>query len=141
MIVRSLGDLDDDRVTVADTWTSRRLILQRDGLEFSLHDTIIRAGTTTEMWYRHHVEAVYCIEGSGELEDLETNSVYDLIPGTVYALDGHERHVVRAHTDLRMVCVFDPPCTGAETHQEDGSYPLLTEVHDDHGGDTRDARP
>lgn len=128
MIVRSLGDLDGDRVTVAQTWTSRRLILQRDGLEFSLHDTIIHAGTSTEMWYRHHVEAVYCIEGSGEVEDLETGSVYPLAPGTVYVLDGHERHVVRAHSDLRMVCVFDPPCTGAETHQPDGSYPLLTDT-------------
>lgn len=127
MIVRSLPDLDGDRVTTADTWTSRRLLLQRDGLNFSLHDTVIRAGTSTEMWYRHHVEAVYCIEGTGELDDLETGSVHPLGPGTVYVLDGHERHVVRAHDDMRMVCVFDPPCTGSETHQADGSYPLLTD--------------
>jgi hypothetical protein len=23
------------------------------------------------------------------------------------------------------VCVFNPPCTGAEVHDEDGAYPLL----------------
>lgn len=126
MIVRSLEELEgSDRVTVAPTWTSRRLLLRRDGLSFSLHDTVIRAGTVTEMWYAHHVEAVYCIEGSGELEDLETGATYSLRPGTMYALDAHERHVVRAERDLRMICVFDPPCTGQEVHQEDGSYPLL----------------
>jgi L-ectoine synthase len=34
---------------------------------------------------------------------------------------------VRADSDLRMVCVFDPPCTGRETHDDEGTYPLLTE--------------
>jgi L-ectoine synthase len=126
MIVRTLEETHgSERETIAPTWTSRRLLLRRDGLRFSLHDTTIRAGTETTMWYRHHVEAVYCIEGTGELEDLESGRTHAIRPGTMYALDGHERHVVRAYTDLRMICVFDPPCTGQEVHQEDGSYPLL----------------
>ncbi len=126
MIVRTLEETrGSERETVAPTWTSRRLLLRRDGLRFSLHDTTIRAGTETTMWYRHHVEAVYCIEGTGELQDLESGRTLPLEPGTLYALDGHERHIVRAHTGLRMICVFDPPCTGQEVHQEDGSYPLL----------------
>ena len=33
----------------------------------------------------------------------------------------------RAHTDVRTVCVFNPPCTGREVHDENGVYPLLTE--------------
>lgn len=132
MIVRTLDDVHgSDRETVAPTWTSRRLLLRRDGLRFSLHDTVVRAGTETPMWYRHHVEAVYCLEGEGELEDLETGEVYVLGPGTMYALDRHERHVVRARSDLRMVCVFDPPCTGSEIHQEDGSYPLVDDEEPD----------
>lgn len=44
-------------------------------------------------------------------------------PGTLYALDGHERHLVRATTQMRMVCVFNPPLTGREVHDADGSYP------------------
>ena len=59
MIVRSLADVGgSDRDVVAPTWRSRRLLLARDGPAFSLHDTIIHAGTETTMWYRHHVEAV-----------------------------------------------------------------------------------
>jgi L-ectoine synthase len=128
MIVRSLADiLGGDRDVAGSTWRSRRLLLADDGLGFSLHDTVIDAGTTTDMWYRNHVEAVYCIEGAGRLTDRTTGVEYSLRPGTVYALDQHDRHSVRADTDLRMVCVFTPPCTGREVHDEDGAYPLLSD--------------
>ena len=126
MIVRRLADLEGtDRDVHGETWRSRRLMLAGDGQRFSLHDTVIHAGTTTEMWYQHHVEAVYCIEGSGELVDRETGETHALGPGTLYLLDGHERHTVHAHSDLRMVCVFDPPVTGQEVHDENGAYPLV----------------
>jgi L-ectoine synthase len=127
VIVRTLADVEGtDRDVAAPTWRSRRLLLAGDGQAFSLHDTVIDAGTETTMWYRNHVEAVYCIEGKGMLDDLDSGQTYLLEPGTVYVLDGHERHRVSAISDLRMVCVFSPPCSGRETHDEDGSYPLLT---------------
>jgi L-ectoine synthase len=125
VIVRTLDDITGgDRDVDGGNWRSRRLLLAGDGLGFSLHDTIVRAGTTTSMWYQHHVEAVYCIEGTGTLIDDESGATHALAPGTIYVLDGHERHTVRADTDLRMVCVFDPPCTGREVHDADGTYPL-----------------
>lgn len=124
MIVRHVDDLNDgDRHTHAETWDSRRLLLAKDGMGFSLHDTVIYGGTETTMWYRHHLEAVYCIEGEGEIELLPEGVVHAIRPGTLYALDGHERHVLRAKTRMRMVCVFDPPCTGREVHGPDGAYP------------------
>ena len=92
---------------------------------FSLHDTIIRAGTETRIWYKNHLEAVYCIEGEGEIELIDNGDIYPIKPGTVYALDGHENHYLRAKKDMRLICVFNPPCTGRETHDEDGAYPLL----------------
>jgi len=128
VIVRTLDEIrGGERDVEAPTWRSRRFVLADDRVGFSLHDTIIDAGTETRMWYRHHIEAVYCIAGEGTLEDVETGATYPLQPGTMYLLDGHERHVVRATSELRMICVFNPPCTGRETHQPDGSYPLLTE--------------
>lgn len=128
MIVRTLEDTaGTEREVVAPTWVSRRLLLAGDGVGFSLHDTVLGAGTETVMWYRNHVEAVYCIEGEGVLEDLEGGEVHRLSPGTMYVLDGHERHRVTATTDLRTVCVFNPPCVGREVHDEDGTYPLLEE--------------
>ena len=39
---------------------------------FSLHDMVIRAGAELTMWYKNHLEEVYCIEGEGEVEVLPT---------------------------------------------------------------------
>ncbi len=128
MIVRKLADVAGTENEIdTPNWTSRRLLLSRDGMGFSLHDTMIKAGTVNPMWYRYHVEAVYCIQGRGEIETLEDGKVYRLEPGVVYALDQHDRHVLRAETDMRMVCVFNPPVTGQEVHDEDGAYPLVTD--------------
>jgi L-ectoine synthase len=128
VIVRRLAEVEGtEREVSAETWTSTRFVLAGDGVGFSLHDTTLDAGTVTEMWYQHHVEAVYCIEGSGELEDLETGERHRIEPGTMYLLDGHERHRLTVQRTLRAVCVFNPPCTGREVHDAEGTYPLLTE--------------
>lgn len=124
MIVRTLDEIcGTERDVSAETWRSRRLLLARDGTRFSLHDTLLHAGTETEMCYRHHVEAVYCVAGEGEIQVLPDGPTWPIAPGTMYALDGHEHHVLRARTELRMICVFDPPVTGREVHQADGAYP------------------
>ncbi|MEX2032408.1 MAG: ectoine synthase [Dehalococcoidia bacterium] len=129
MIVRSLKDLQGtERDVDTPNWASRRFLLASDGVGFSVNDTLIRAGTETRMWYRHHIEAVYCVGGEGTLEDLSDGTVYDIVDGTIYVLDGHEQHVLRAKTDLRLICVFTPPLTGREVHDEEGVYPLLAEA-------------
>ena len=126
MIVRTLSEISGtDRETSDETWTSRRLLLKGDGMGFSLHDTILYAGTTTEMEYQNHLEAVYCIEGRGRLKDLVNSKEYVIEPGTMYALSGNERHILIADEQLRMVCVFNPPVVGPETHDDNGVYPLM----------------
>lgn len=127
MIVRNLSAIrGTDRDVKAETWESRRLILKDDGVGFSLHDTVMYAGTVTDMWYKHHIEAVYCIEGEGVLTDLKTGERHPIAPGTMYLLNEHDRHRMEVKRDLRVVCVFNPPCTGQETHDREGVYPLLT---------------
>jgi L-ectoine synthase len=93
-----------------------------------MHDTILHAGTETPMWYKNHVEAVYCVEGEGEVVDLATDAVHPIHPGTLYALNDNDRHVLRARTRLRMICVFNPALHGPETHDTDGAYPLIEET-------------
>ncbi|MCF7820833.1 MAG: ectoine synthase [Mariprofundaceae bacterium] len=125
MIVRRLEEIiGSEREVKADSgnWESRRLILNNDAVGFSLHDTIIHAGTETLLWYKHHIEAVYCIEGEGEVETTDDGKVHKITPGTVYLLNGSERHLLRASKTMRMVCVFNPPVTGRETHDADGAY-------------------
>lgn len=126
MIIRRLEELNSNERSVSDTnWTSRRLLLAQDGMGFSMHDTILHAGTETKMWYKNHVEAVYCVEGEGEIVDLENDTVHPITPGTLYALDKHDRHILKAKTRFRMICVFNPPLVGPETHDDEGAYPLI----------------
>lgn len=132
MIVRTFQQAEQsDRRVVAETWESVRLLLQGDRMGFSLHITTIHAGTVTSMWYQHHLEAVLCIEGEGEVELVETGVTHAIQPGTMYALDQHDRHVLRARTRMRMVCVFNPPLHGKETHDATGAYPLEAEAISD----------
>ena len=127
MIIRQLQQIiDSDRDVEAPNgnWVSRRLLLKQEEMGFSMHDTIIRAGTETYIWYKHHLEGVYCVAGRGEIEDLESGKIHPIEDGTLYALNGHERHYLRAFEDMRMICVFNPPLTGREVHTKEGYYPL-----------------
>ena len=124
MIVRHLSDIiGSDREVKSTTWTSRRIFLAHEGMGFSLHDTIMHAGTTTRMCYRNHLEAVYCVAGEGVIEDCATGRRHAITPGMAYALDQHDEHIVHAGSELRLVCVFNPPVAGREVHDATGAYP------------------
>ncbi|RZS86500.1 ectoine synthase [Pigmentiphaga kullae] len=126
MIVRDIKDIAGTENEVSTpTWTSRRVLLKKDGMGFSFHETIIHPGTETHIWYKNHVEAVWCIEGDGEIETVADGKVYKLGPGVVYALNDNDEHYLRGGKEpLRVICVFNPPLTGQEVHDADGVYPL-----------------
>lgn len=128
MIVRSVSDVEDTEFDIKTPgWRSKRIILAKEKVGFSVHETTLYAGSVNDFWYANHVEAVFITEGEGELTDKETGEVYQLKPGTLYLLNGHERHQVRPKTDIKTVCVFNPPVTGREVHDENGVYPLVVE--------------
>jgi len=127
MIVKHLEDVLGTAAEVeTEGWTSRRLIYRDAGMGYSVHDTIIKPGAELEMEYRYHLETVYCIEGEGEIIEVATSRSHVIRPGTIYALNEHDRHILRANkgTHMRMVCVFNPPLTGREVHDETGAYAL-----------------
>lgn len=131
MLVRQLKDvIGSDQEVDGGNWVSRRLLLARDRMGYSMHDTVIKAGTETHIHYQNHLEAVYCIAGQGEVETIADGRVWPIEEGTMYALDKHDEHYLRANqgVDMRMVCVFSPPLTGREVHDESGVYPLVTEA-------------
>ena len=126
MIVRTTEEITGtDRDVVADGWRSKRIVLGGDRVGFSFHETTIDAGSTHIFHYQNHVEGVWLVEGEGTLTDLDNDRTYDLAPGTMYLLNGHEKHRVEARTQMRMLCVFNPPVTGQEVHDENGVYPLI----------------
>ena len=126
MIVKTLDEIINTENDVkTKTWASRRFLLKKDGMGFSFHETTIYAGTETHIWYKNHLEAVYCVGGEGEIETVADGKIYPIKDGTMYALNEHDEHYLRAKTDLRLICVFTPPLTGQEIHDENGVYPLL----------------
>ncbi|MGH3595425.1 MAG: ectoine synthase [Mycobacterium sp.] len=128
MIIRTTADItgtERDVQSPDGQWRNKRIVLGGDRVGFSLHETTIEPGTVNDFHYANHVEAVWLLEGTGELLDKETGVRYRVGPGSMYLLDGHERHRLTADERMRMICVFNPPVTGTEVHDENGVYPLV----------------
>ncbi|MGW7583197.1 ectoine synthase [Kitasatospora sp. NPDC054768] len=117
MLIRDLADV---KTVEWGNGLSRRFLVESDNLGYSLTDTIVNAGTKSRLEYRNHLEACYCIAGSGEVIDMDGNS-HPITPGRLYALDEHDAHYLVAgpQEDLRLVCVFSPALRGDEVHQLD----------------------
>jgi L-ectoine synthase len=117
MIIRHI---DEVKTVEWGNGLSRRFLLESDGMGYTVTDTLVRAGTKSHLEYRNHLEACYCIEGSGEVIDTEGNS-HPITVGTLYALDKHDAHflVASPHEDLRLVCMFTPALKGDESHKLD----------------------
>lgn len=123
MIIRTFSEIAQSAKTVkAENWTSYRFLARQDNMGFSLHETHIHADTETPIHYKHHLEAVYCLEGEGQIELVETGEKYVVRPGVMYALNQHDAHILRAFTTLRLICVFNPPLRGDEIHDAEGAY-------------------
>jgi len=131
MIVRDLNQIietEHDRVVKDARWTSVRMLLANDGMGFSFHITFLQAGSEHTFEYKNHFESVYCMKGKGSITDLATGETHEIVPGVMYALDQHDRHILRAEEELIMACCFNPPVTGTEVHREDGSYAAAEEA-------------
>ena len=129
MIVRKLQDAEKtDRLVAAEQWKSVRLLLADDNMGFSFNITTIGANTEHTFEYKNHFESVYCISGDGSIEDLATGKVHEISPGVMYALDKHDRHILRGGKEaMVLACCFNPPVTGTEVHRADGSYAAADE--------------
>ncbi len=105
-------------------WTSLRLLVQSDGLGYTMTDTTIAPGAVLTLEYKNHVEACYCLDGEGEVVELGSGLRHAIRPGVLYAPNLHDRHEVRVTSDnaMRLICVFTPALVGSEVHRPDGSY-------------------
>lgn len=127
MIVRTMKEAAENGrkiVSPEGNWDSTRLLLKDDNMGFSFHITTIYKGVDFGMHYQNHLESVYCISGKGEVETLDDGKVYPIEPGTVYILDKHDKHILRAFEEMKMACVFNPPLHGKEVHNAEGAYEL-----------------
>lgn len=104
---------------------SFRAVLSSNGLGFAMMETRIKKGGPYKWHYKNHKEACMCISGEAEVKDLTTGEVSKIEKGITYLVDNHQPHEFTAKTDVVLVSVFNPPLTGLETHDKDGSYELI----------------
>src|SRR5690606_28341124 len=101
MIVRSIDEITDTDADVqSKNWRSKRIVLAKEGVGFSVHETTLYAGTVNRFWYANHIEAVFIIEGEGEITDVATGQTHQLGPGSLYLLNDHDKHEVRPRTQM-----------------------------------------
>lgn len=103
---------------------SERILLERDGMGFSLHRTTIPKGGPYRWHYKNHLEACYCVSGLAQVIKTETKQMWIIEPGDTYVLDDHDEHTFEALEDTVLISVFNPPVKGQEIHKEDGSYEI-----------------
>ncbi len=131
MIVRNLDEAEQSNrriVSPEGSWESTRMLLKGDNMGFSFHITTIYEGADFQMHYQNHLESVYCMSGEGEVETLADGKVYPIREGTLYILDKHDKHILRAKKEMKMACVFNPPLNGKEVHNAEGAYELDAET-------------
>ncbi|MFW2543787.1 ectoine synthase [Primorskyibacter sp. 2E107] len=121
MIINSLEKIaNTERDVDWGNGKSRRLLIENDKMGYSLTDTVVEAGSASLLEYKNHLEACYCVEGEGEVVDEQTGETHAITPGTMYALDKHDKHWLKASKTMRLVCVFNPPLKGNERHSLGG---------------------
>jgi L-ectoine synthase len=116
VLIRSLDDIEG---TAHHVWwgngSSKRLLTSADNLGYSLTETTVAPGTESLLRYDNHVEACLCVSGSGWVVDAE-GVCTDIKPGTMYAPDKGEEHLLRSAEGMTLICVFAPALRGDETH-------------------------
>ena len=126
MIIKRLQDLKAagrEKVVAGGSARTVRFLTQEDGLGFTMADVHLAAGQQNVLWYKHHWEANYVLEGRGEVRDLTTGQTWPLEPGVMYIVGPKDRHSMKAITDLRLISIFNPPLQGDEMHDAEGTLP------------------
>lgn len=103
-------------------FTSLRFLLDQDKMGFTITKTLIPVGDKQHWHYKNHLEACFCIAGSGTLTNVETGETHPINKDVLYVLDNNDEHYFQAHEDVELICVFNPPLQGREVHKGDGSY-------------------
>ncbi len=101
--------------------SSHRLLTKNDNMGFTVAHTVVNAGSESRLQYERHLEACYCISGSGKVYNPDRSVVFNIEPGVIYALDEHDPHILAADDgeDMHLVSVFNPPLNGDEKHKID----------------------
>ena len=124
MKVINVKELQKDRVIECPKggFVSTRILLDEDNMGYTMTKTVVPVNGKQFWHYKEHLESCYCVKGRGELTNKETGETFEISEDITYVLDKNDAHYFEAFEEVTLICVFNPPLTGKEVHQEDGSY-------------------
>lgn len=122
MKIIDTNKLPQERKVEFHSGISNRLLLDSDGMGYTLTKTCIDSGKKVFQHYKNHLEACYCVSGKAILTDATTGEEILIEPDITYVLDKNDPHYFEALEPTVLICVFNPPLKGQEIHREDGSY-------------------
>ena len=126
MFVRTTDDVraaGGEKFVGDGTVRAIRLLTSADEMGFSLSEVHLGAGSTQNLWYKHHWEANLVLEGKLTVTDKTTGEKHELGFGDVYCVGPNDPHQLDAKTDIKLLAIFNPPLSGEEKHDADGAYP------------------
>jgi mannose-6-phosphate isomerase-like protein (cupin superfamily) len=103
---------------------SNRILLDEDNMGYTMTKTVIPVAGKQTWHYKNHLESCYCMSGKGILTNTDTGKEHIIEPDTTYVLDRNDHHCFEAIEEVTLLCVFNPPLSGNEIHEIDGSYPI-----------------
>lgn len=122
MLVIKTEELSNDRKVVFHAGVSNRILLESDGMGFSLTKTVIQPSDEKFQHYKNHLESCYCVYGQAILTNATTGEKHLIEADVTYVLDKNDPHFFQAIEETVLICVFNPPLKGKEIHLADGSY-------------------
>ena len=84
MFVKTLDELRQagrEKTVAGGSARTVRVLLQEDGLGFTLADVKLAAGNRNTLWYKNHWEANYILKGEGEVTALTTDETWKMETG------------------------------------------------------------
>lgn len=124
MKIIDLNNIEETRKVKFHAGVSNRILLESDGMGYTMTKTVIEPNNKQFQHYKNHLESCYCVSGLATLTNAVTGEEFEIKPDVTYVLDKNDPHYFEAHETTILICVFNPPLKGQEIHQEDGSYAI-----------------
>jgi L-ectoine synthase len=97
------------------TYETCRFLLDADEVGVTVTDIVMEPHVDEIYGYDDHVEIAYCIGGDATLTDIATGFSHDIRPGVMWVTAKGDRFRFVARVPTRLICVFTPAFSGAET--------------------------
>ena len=124
MIVRTVDEVaGTERDVRGDGWRATRLFVRDHGLGFSLSETTVDAGREMQLWYKHHQEACFVIEGEAEITERDTGAVHRIGPGSGVRAAARSPHDPRDHRRSAWFASSTPRSPAARPTTRTGAIP------------------